>query len=197
MSIVSAVLALTLSVAVASADEFHSEAVFTFKVISKREQKFEFGSSGNITCVKLELEPSTTSTKASKLTLAIDKYSECKYTHGSETAEEVGSGCSYVLKSARLKELHPNFFTEGTLALECSKELSFQTPNCTIKIPGGQSALSEFTWLNENTVAGEFESEVEFKLNSITYSIAGTGCGASGSNGKYKGSVELTKFIVD
>jgi hypothetical protein len=197
ISIGLAVLALTLSVAPASAHEFHSEAVFVFKVLSTREQTFTFGSSGHITCTKLELEPTTTATKATKLTLAIDKYEKCTYSHGTEAAEEVGSGCSYVLKSALLNESQPHDFIEGTLALECSKELSFKTPNCTIGIPGGQSPLSAYTWVDEDTEVGHYESEVTFNLNSITYTIAGTGCGSSGANGTYKGSVELTKFIVE
>jgi hypothetical protein len=203
ISIVSVVIALTLSAASAGAFEFHNEARFVTIDPTSYTQTFDVGSSNHVACKKLELEPQTATEKTTKLTLAIVKYGECKYTHSgtaeAATVEAGGSGCAYALKSLHLKEVPPSGFTEGELLFECptASEIRFTTSKCVVGIAGGQGPLLEYTWENLDITAGHYMSEADFRLKAIEYVISGTGCGSSGSNGEYVGAVVLSEIIVE
>jgi hypothetical protein len=192
----SVVYAMATWASPAVAHEFFGDSPFRLAGLSNVAQEFQLGSSDSLKCEKLEVEYSPAS-HSTQLALAIVKYEECKYTH-SGTVESVGvgvNGCEYLLKSTSLIETSANNFDEGTLGIECSAVLAFETAHCGIQFPA-QSPLSEFRWKNTNTASGLYASELFFRLSHITYKIIGTGCGSSGTNGEYHGTVELGGVIV-
>jgi hypothetical protein len=102
--------------------------------------------------------------------------------------------CLVVLRSEALGELFTNEFNEGFVSVEC--ELHFKaTSGCEAVIKDSTGPLHEFEWRDKDITYGSYESLLIFRLEKLEYTV-GAGCGSSGTNGEYDGSISLDGVIV-
>ncbi|HEV3048379.1 MAG TPA: hypothetical protein VGY13_13585 [Solirubrobacteraceae bacterium] len=147
---------------------------------------------GAVKCRNTEVEYTPSVGLFPKLTITIIKLEKCKLNGG-----EVGAGpngCQFELSSSGLIEPNPGFFQDGSLGFKCSSALGLETTHCGITI-GSQTPLSLYEWENL-PAASPSEGELTFRLSGIRYTVTGTGCGTSGSNGEYRGAIVLPHVII-
>jgi hypothetical protein len=199
-AITAALCSLAISVAPALGYEFHGDRTTMVTAVSHTTQIFQLGASDWVECTELEAKftPELTGSPKLKLKLTYPP-STCVYNHPSESqiVSETHENCPVALKSTALKKAFGKEFDEGLLSLECN--LRFKTrAGCEIAIKEHITPLlSEFEWRDEDTVSGDYESHLLFRLEKMEYTVTGLGCGSSGTNGEYNGSIFLDGVIVE
>jgi hypothetical protein len=182
--------------------EFLGDRTSSETATSNTTQTFQLGPEDWVECAKFEIKYTPEIKLSSKLKVKLANYTTCVYNHPSESliVQKSSTLCNTVtLKSSALKETFTNEFAEGLASQECN--LQFETTSCIVEIkePAPQRLLTEFQWRNKDTIVGHYESLLLFRLEGMEYTIKtikGTGCGSSGTNGEYNGSIPLDGEII-
>jgi hypothetical protein len=189
-----ALCSLAISVAPALGLEFESEATFS-ETPSSTAQVIQLGTSGWVECFKMTMTASPALGASTKLKAKLEKYTTCSYNHNEKGEPVTVSNCLIVLESADLVELSEEEFAEGHAKLNCNLKITHIVGVCEIKIEEPTTALPEYAWTNINATLGHYESLIQFRLEKLKYTITGTGCGSSGINGEYEGSIPI-KYVT-
>jgi hypothetical protein len=191
-------LAISVAPALGQLSEFESESSSASEAPSTTAQVFRVGSSGWVECLKIKVKASPVFGPQTTLKVKLKSYTSCSYSHGmtSKPITNVPPECPIVLESNVLEEIGVNEFAEGLAKFHCNLKFITAGP-CEIVIDETTTgAVPEFAWTNTNTTTGHYESLLKFRLEKLEYTITGTGCGSSGTNGEYVGSVPVEHVIV-
>jgi hypothetical protein len=94
-------------------------------------------------------------------------------------------GCKFLNELAKVSPAEYNFNISGTVSV--SNTITVVVVGCTVTVePTANQNLSKVEYANVSGQQKEVEGHQE--VENITYKTSGGLCGASGKNGKYKGS---------
>jgi hypothetical protein len=193
LAVVAMVAMTAVAASAASAAEFHSEAATTNLTGAQTEQNVFTVTGGTVKCNVATF--SGTQTGATKGEVEVEpEYSGC--TAFGQVTHIHSNGCKYGLTS------------EGKASIKCGPspiEVTVGTPtvSCTIKVGTHTPKNNDVDYTNEG--AGKTRDilvratvgKIPLTANEgITYTSSGGICGASGSNGAYRGTV-TTKGYSD
>ncbi len=191
-----ALCSLAISAGPAFGHEFDGET--SSPTTTKTAQIIQLGSNW-VECDELETTASPASGLSSRLKIKWEKFTGCSYNYGlaGHPVIEIHKKCSVELTSTNLAEVFTNEFDEGRAKPECIFQIV--TAKCKIVISEPTAFLPEFEWRNTDLTSGHFESLLIFRLEKLSYTITeaeGAGCGSSGTNGEYDGSMPIKGVIV-
>lgn len=194
LSVVIGLCSLTIPAAPTLGFEFESETSSPSTTTSSTAQVIQLGASGWVECLKMEMTASPTAGALTKLKVKLEKYTTCSYSHNMKSEIVTVSNCLAVVESAALVELSEVEFAEGRAKLNC--KIKIEHPGgCLITIEEPTTALPEYAWEDINSTAGHWESLIKFRLENLKYTIS-SGCGTSGTNGEYLGSVPIDHVTI-
>jgi hypothetical protein len=188
-------LAISVAPAFGQDSEFASESATVTTTTSSTAQIIRLGTSGWVECPEITMKSSPTLGASTTLKLKIETYTGCVYNHNLKSEPTTPeTKCPIVLESADLEELFANEFAEGLAKFHCTLKIT-GIGGCKIAIEEPTTALPEYAWTNTDTTSGHYKSLLKLRLEKLQYSFS-SGCGSSGTNGEWNGSIPIEHVIV-